>query len=159
MTEKFSWSSREIRRPGRPLVEWLQLGSLGNPEVTVGVLKNGSWVVDTDDGLADLNDIKSLVGAFPMLNYSIYEVQEWLARFKQSTTYVSWQEFPFNQLVIHAISRGGYWAEKAFAWLSSVDLNDCERKAVIDGLAAIEANKQFNQQLRHKAMRCRRQLE
>lgn len=157
-TEKISWSTRKIRRPGRPLVEWLRLGTLGNPEITVGVLKDGSWVVDTADGLADFDVAMALYVAFPILKCSINELQGRLAEFRMSSQNTILEEFPLSRLVVHAICSGGFWAEQSLAWLSEIELNACEIQAARDGLMAIENNKLCSQELRHKARHHRRQL-
>ena len=153
-----SWSTRKIRRSDRPLVEWLCLGTVGDPEITVGVLKDGSWVVNTADGLADLEDARALTMAFPVLNSSTCNIHERLAEFQENSEIANWKEFPLNRLVVHAISKGGYWAEQSLPWLSEIELNDCARKAAIDGLIMIENNKEFSQALRHKARRYRQQI-
>ena len=159
LSENKSWSTREIRRLGRPIVDWLRLGVFGDPEVTVGVLKDGSWVVDTADGLADLDDARALTLAFPILNSSIHEIRDRFTEIEGSLENAVWRDFPWTRLVVHAISRGGYWAEQSLPWLTEIELDNGARKAVIDGLMAIENNKDFSQELRHKVKRQRRQME
>lgn len=158
-SEGSSWNAQKIRRTGRPLVDWLRLGTLGDPEVTVGVLRDGSWVVETADGLAELGDDRALTFAFPILNSSIPDFHQRLAQFQSSAENAIWQEFPLGRLIVHAISGGGYWAEQSLPWLSKIELDDCANKSIIDGLTAIENNKEFNQTLRHKARQHRRRME
>lgn len=153
------WASRVIRRPGRPTVEWLCLGALGDPTITLGILRSGKWVIDTADGLADLEDIGALTFAFPLLKLPYAEVREELAQFQNKSLDLDLAEFPINRLVVHAISNGGYWAEQSLEWLLEVDLDGDDHIAVLDGLRAIENNKVFGQKLRHSARRYRRKLE
>lgn len=145
-----------MRRAAHPLVEWLKLGTLGSPEITLGVSRSGSWVIDTADGLADAED--ALTFAFPILNSSYDEVHMRLAEFERCVGPSIWREFPLDKLVVHAILGGGYWAEQAFPWLQSVILDTDNRKIVMDGLIEIETNREFSQSLRQKARRCRRKL-
>lgn len=159
--ENNPWHTRELRTPTRPSVEWLRLGAIGVPECTVGVLKNGTWVVDTADGLADLHETPALTFILPLLNSPTETAREMLANFRRSANLlqINLDEFPLNRLIVRAISSGGYWAEQAFRWLPEIDLNVDERAAVIHGLMSIENNKVFNQSLRHEASRHRRQIE
>lgn len=158
-SEISSWCSRTIRRPGRPLVDWLQLGTLGSPEFTVGIVRDGAWVVDTADGLADLQDSRALTFAFPLLNSSVNDVRRQLTEFRQTAGSTARSEFPLNRLVIHAISSGGYWAEQAFRWLPEIEFDDSESADVLEGLSSIEGDKAFSQKLRHEALRHRRTIE
>lgn len=159
LSESGSWPSREIRRPGRPSVEWLPFGSLGDPEVVLGVLRDGNWVVDTADGLAAFDDERALTFAFPVLNSCIRETREQIRGFMASGRCKSCKEFPLSRLVIQAIQSGGYWAEQALPWLGELELNSDERAAVIRGMLEIESNKDFSQELRHKVKRSRQKLE
>ena len=78
--------------------------------------------------------------------------------FRRSANDARCNEFPLNELVIHAVSNGGYWAEQAFPWLSVLELNGGEIGLLIAGLLAIESNKDVSQELRHQAMKQRKQL-
>ncbi|MEQ8852384.1 hypothetical protein [Gimesia sp.] len=155
------WVNRVIRRPERPTVEWFSLGTLGSSEITIGVLRDGTWVVDTADGLAHLDETRSLVFILPLLNSTIEELCERLERFinESGVHKTTVPHFPFDRLVVYAVSRGGYWAEQAFCWLADVDLDVDQTATVIHALLAIEENKTFTQQLRHKARRYRIQME
>lgn len=158
LSESGFWSSRQIRRPGRPSVEWLPFGSLGEPEVIIGVLQDGSWVVDTADGLVSLDDEQALTFAFSVLNSCIQETRQKLSDFKASSQCKCCKEFPLSRLVVHAIQRGGYWAEQSLPWLAELELNNDEKTAVIRGMLDIENNKDFSQELRHKMKRHRQKL-
>ncbi len=127
------WSMRTIRKPDRPIVEWLALGSIGEPEVTVGILRDGSWVIDTADGLASLLDARALTFAFPVLNSPPHVVQERLVGFQRHTNETSCNAFPLTEIVLHAIETGGYWAEQAFPWLSVIELTDSVKQTAITG--------------------------
>ena len=160
LSKKSQWNSRVIRRPGRPTIDWLCLGALGDPTITLGVLRDGKWVVDTADGLADLEDIRALTFAFPLLKLPYSEVRGVLLQFQKNFADVDFAEFPINRLVVYAISNGGgYWAEQSLKWLPDVDLVGDEKVAVADGLRAIEDDKGLEQKLRHSAARYRRKLE
>lgn len=158
-SESGSWSMRVIRKPDRPIVEWLALGSLGESELTFGILKDGSWVIDTADGLASLLDVRALTFAFPVLKSSPHSVQERLIEFQRNTNKTSCNAFPMTDIVLHAIGTGGYWAEQAFPWLSVIQLTDEVKQAAITRLIAIQNNKEFSQTLRHQATKQRKKLE
>ena len=159
--ENNPWCARELRTPSHSLAEWLPMGNVGVPECTIGVLKDGAWVVDTADGLADLRETRALTFLLPLLNSTFETVREMLANFQKGSKLdcVKPNEFPLNSLIVHAVSSGGYWAEQAFRWLSKVELSANEKIAIINNLTAIENNKVFNQTLRHEARRHRRQME
>jgi hypothetical protein len=157
-SENSSWSVRKIRHPDRHLVEWLCLGSLGDPAITVGILRDGSWVVDTADGLASLRDQKALTFAFPVLRSEAGNVRVQLEEFGRVSSDVACGPFPLRELVIHAITTGGYWAEQAFHWLPVIEIRNCDRASLVAGLLSIENNRDYSQKLRHQAMKQRNKL-
>lgn len=155
------WVRRTLRIDGRPMVDWAPLGSMGNPECMLGILRDGTWVVDTADGLVALDEDRSLVFVLPLLSASFAdlhaEIQEALAR--NRITVAAPRGFPYSRLVTYAIEGGGFWAEKAFDWLGAVSMSDSEIGRTIGGLKRIEENPSFQQQLRHAARRHRIQCE
>lgn len=155
------WNTRSLRVEGHPIVEWAHIDVIGNPQCAIGVLRDGAWVVDTADGLAPLDDDRSLVFVFPLLNESLNtlrdRIRSSLDRSNLDVTNVD--GFPFSRIVSRAIEGGGFWAEKSFDWLKSIQLGDAERASAIKGLKHIESDKSYEQQLRHLARRHRTRLE
>jgi hypothetical protein len=156
-----TWSTRVLRKPHRPIVEWKRLAPLGQSECVFGILRSGDWVVDTADGLADLSDEPTLTFAFRLLSMKMVEVRSCLELqlVEMGLDRNLVESFPFVRLVVRAIEWGGYWAEQSFGWLPEVVLRDTERTAIIEALQRIEHNKEFSQSLRHGAMKKRVQLE
>jgi len=159
LSDPGQWNNRIIRRPGRPMIDWCELGTLGVPEVSVGVLRDGSWVVDTADGLADLRDSRALVFLFPILHSSSSEIRKRLSELQRKAMDVHCAEFPFTRLVIQAVIGGGYWAEQAFYWLPEIDFEDDERQEVLEALRSIETDRTYGQKLRHESRKQRLALQ
>lgn len=157
--DQSSWSTRKIREDESRLVDWIRLGTLGSPEITVGVLRDGTWVLDTADGLVAIDNAKAAALWFPILSCTASEFGEQLENLQKVACYLNFQPFPLRHLVVKAISIGGYWAEKALAWLPFVELDDFRRKTVVKDLKSIESNAIYSQRLRHLARKCRIQLE
>ncbi len=155
------WCSRVLRKPERPVVEWVRLGGLGNPECSIGLLRNGAWVVDTAAGLADLNESESLTFVLRLLLLHTSEIRECLGSFLHEADLDPnlVNSFPFVRLLMRGVERGGYWAEHSIEWIEQVTIDDQERLTMVDGLKQIESNKDNSQKLRHKAMKHRIRLE
>jgi len=146
-----NWKSREIRKPNKSKVEWLKIGEIGKPAVILGVLRNGSWVVDTCDGLIDLKDDKALTFVLPILNSSMYEFTNKIDNSKCSSEISNWIEFPLQELVVYAIEHGGgYWAEQALPLVLEINIKKESLKLVIQGLKYIEKDKFNDQKFRQK---------
>ena len=161
LSEDSPWIYRTLRVDGRPMVEWALVGFMGDPECAIGVLRNGTWVVDTADGLVALDDEPSLVFVFPLLNTPLNTLRDQIQSSleQKHLDFTGAQRFPFARIVMHAIEGGGYWAEKSFDWLDSASLAEIEHARVIEGLKRLEDNRGFEQKLRHAARKHRTQLE
>ena len=159
-TKNFSWDRQVLRRSGHPFVEWCYIGTFGAPEVSVGILRDGSWVVATADGLVDFKNNVALTFVFPILNLQVNSFQERLVDIQKRTKDLVCEEFPLKRIVIQAIVSGGYWAEKAFSWLPEIKFSQVEKNTIIEGLIAIEKGKKiYGQKLRHEARRQRCKIE
>jgi len=118
-------------------------------------------VVDTADGLADLRNPGALTFTLPLLEVPIERARNSLSKLQAEaeSNGVAPLAFPLTQLVILALSHGGFWADQALRWLPPIELGVNERSAVIDSLNSIESNTAFAQSLRHQARRHRRRLD
>jgi hypothetical protein len=143
------------------MVEWAPIDVMGNPQCAIGVLRDGAWVVDTADGLAPLDNDRSLVFVFPLMNESLNTLRDQIRSSldRSSLDVTNVHGFPFSRIVTCAIDGGGFWAEKSFNWLNAIQLGDSERASAIEGLKHIESDKRCEQKLRHLARRHRTRLE
>jgi len=150
---KMKWTQHKLRQTGYPLVEWLFVAKQAGK--SFGILRDGSWVIETADGLAGLQD-NALIFAYPLLNTTKMDIHEGITVATHGITELSVATFPMKEVIIHAIKRGGYWAQRAFEWLPELDLEISEIKMLVSAIESIENNKQgTTQNLRHQARKQR----
>ncbi len=154
------WSSRQLRKPGKPLVEWLALGSPDDSQFHLGILRNGTWVKDTASGLIQLEGDRPFVFALKLMELAFEDAKTKIDSYlsQHEIDPVEATPFPYWQLLVAALRTDGYWICKAFHWLDAMELSPEQKSEVLDILADIETDKRFDQRLRHNAKRRRHQL-
>lgn len=154
------WSSRQLRKPGQPLVEWLALGSPDGSEFHFGILRDGAWVKDTASGLIQLEGDRPFVFALKLMELTFEDakakIDSYLTQHEVDPTEVV--PFPYWQLLVAGLRTDGYWIYKAFDWLDAMELSPEQKSDVLDIFADIETDKRFDQRLRHDAKRRRHKL-
>ena len=135
-------------------IHWVSVLCIDNPEINVGILQDGRWVVEGKNGLYALNESKSHIKIMALLEKPLNSISDSITSvFKLSSFDVTvYDIFPFVDVVKAGLEQGSeYWAELAFKWFEDLPI---EKKVYLkDSLVGITNAKWASQKLRHKAER------
>ena len=137
------------------LIPILQL----KPDISMGLLKDGNWVVEGKNNTYILTTPKSYRRAVILLERSIYEVNGEIKRFFANLNIDANIDliFPFVDIVRAGFEFGTlYWAELAFNWFD--ELLVTKKVELRDSLEKIKGEKWISQKLRHKAIKELKQI-
>ncbi|MBA4496475.1 hypothetical protein ACFO25_10480 [Paenactinomyces guangxiensis] len=135
-------------------VKWLPVLRCGETHRNMGLIEDGTWVVEESPGLRLLNKTRSFMRVVVLLEQPMDkvrdEIKEFFSQFKIDLDIDL--VFPFVDVTRAGFEFGTeYWAELAFKWYEKLPPKD---KALLKAsLLTISDVKWASQKLRHKAKR------
>jgi hypothetical protein len=145
---------RSIMMPSNETVVWLPLIYFNNGNCVMGLSMQGMWVIETKQGLAQLQEPQSFVRTLALLEEPVSVVKQQIHEKLNSdelSTLVE-QIFPITDVVGMGLKKGSdYWANLAIDWFS--ELSIVQKQQLIDSLDAVSRAKWASQKVRQKANR------
>ena len=135
-------------------VKWFPIVYFDNPELKIGILQDGRWVVEGKNKLFDLFEPKSYIRVMALLEKPLNTIREIIINFFKLTNLSSevYDVFPFVYIIKSGLEQESeYWAELAFKWFDELPI---EKKELLrDSLIKITKAKWASQKLRHRAIK------
>jgi hypothetical protein len=135
-------------------VKWLPVLHCGETSRNMGLIEEGTWVLEESSGLRILNETRSFMRVVVLLEQPLYrvrdEIKDFFSRFKIGVDVDS--VFPLVDVIRAGFEFGSeYWAELAFKWYEELPAKD--KVLLKASLLTISDAKWASQKLRHKVKR------
>lgn len=136
------------------LIKWIPIICFDNPELKIGLLQDGRWVVEGKNNVFGLFEPKSYIRVMALLEKPLNNICEIIINtFKLSDSNLEvYDIFPFVDIIKSGLEQESeYWAELAFKWFDEIPI---EKKEILrDSLIKITNAKWASQKLRHRAIK------
>lgn len=150
------WKTNYLRKSREAAIQWLPLTRLAGKSYAEGVTRDGRWVVETADGLLEIDDSQFPAVVLPMMERSFDDV---IADLRTAFSNIGLSDdlglsFPINSVIACGLSTSSYWAELAINWIERLSCDSRLADTVIPLLKTLIQDKNRQpQRTRHRARR------
>ena len=145
--------------PRRQQVSWVPVLPSGDTKFRLGVLEDGDWAIEDDEGLRRLSAHSSYLWGLALLEHPIGQLRTELRTRSESwqLTFDLAERFPYSELIRAGLDqKSDYWAQLAFAWLDGAP--GIQKEQFRDTIVGVVDSRWGSQKLRHRAKRELRNL-
>jgi len=150
------WRAAELE--GRS-IEWMEALRFGSPERTLGLTREGRWIVALDhDQRTELHELagEAAIAALPLLQRPFAEVKVALERRLGSWGTEEAHEPPTDTIYRAALASGSpFWIGAAASWMDE----SLPRSIPAAELRELASSKRLDQSVRHRLLRVAGRLE